>query len=827
MADTDRTLAEDELLRRRVDQLEADLRARDDEITALREGEERFRKLLEISPDAIYVHKDGKIVFINPAGAKLFGAVAPDEILGKRLLDFIHPDDCPAAQERLATAGTRHGTVDIEQKRLRLDGSMFLARVAATPLEWDGSRGGLGIVRDITERKRAEAELRESEERFRQLADISFDAVVVIENGRFVSVNESATALFGYSEAEMLGMAAIDTVAPEAHAETARRIRNDIEGTFDTAIIRGDGSVVPIEACGKAIRQHGRTLRVTAMRDIRQRKQAEQALQEAKDAAERANAAKSAFLANMSHEIRTPMNGVLGMVGLLLDSDLNDEQREHAETIEESGEALLSIINDILDFSKMESGNLDLEIVTFDLMEVLDSVGQLLAPRFLEKGIEFSTCLPRDVPASLSGDSGRLRQVLLNLVGNAVKFTERGAVSIEVACGPSTQESALLRFEVRDTGIGIPPEVRDGLFDRFSQADVSTARLFGGTGLGLAICRQLVELMGGEIGVDSEPGKGSTFWFTVRLARRSSTASLRHEVLSHAVGKRFLVVDDNQTNRRVMRKQLESWGARVTEAANSHEALLSLGQAHAEGRRIDIAMIDYMMPGFDGLELGKAIRKNPEFDDVTLVLTSSAPRSSMAEPVEGSGFRGCISKPIRQSDLISFFADLFGGADAIMTRPNEAPAVPEPPEPAEKRPAPRLRILLAEDNHVNQKLVSAMLLRAGYRVDTVANGVEAVNAVRSLPYDLVLMDVQMPELDGVGATKRIRRLSGPGAKVPIIALTANAMSGDRDRYLEAGMDDYVSKPINPAALSAAIGRLCGVEVQFGGNRPSRKNPGSL
>ncbi len=664
------------------------------------------------------------------------------------------------------------------------------------------------------------AELRASEELFRQLSAASPVGIFQSDAlGRNLYTNQRLAEICGMTADELAGGRWLDRLHPDDREKTIKWFKQWAQAGREVSLesrLIVNNEVRWVEA--RAVPLHRADGQLTGFvgtfDDITERKRAEESLAAARDAALETARVKSEFLANMSHEIRTPLNGIIGMGGLLLDTHLDAEQREFAETIGSCGDSLLTIVNDILDFSKMAAGRLSFEEIDFDLVRVIESTLEALDPQAHKKGLELVLGIDPEVPPALRGDPGRLRQVLTNVLGNAIKFTDHGEVVLEVGTAAVTGGDARIDFKIRDTGIGISPEVQRRLFQPFSQADSSTSRKYGGTGLGLAISMQLVRGMGGDIALESEPGKGSTFHFVLPFARQQTIAGAPQR-RSDFTGVRALIVDDNATNRRIVAYQLAAWGIESEAVADARGGLAAL-RAQGPSRPYDLALLDLQMPKMDGLEMAREIRADPTIPDLRLLMMSSIGDRSEAGP-GAKCFDGWLTKPVKQAQLHEALAQVMAPRGAELARLADGKAVAPaiaPPPPTANGSAPKtadparhqLRVLVAEDNAINQRLALHQLSKLGFDAEAVANGREAVEALARTPYEVVFMDCQMPEMDGYEATAEIRRRESGNRHTVIIAMTAHALEGDRAKCLSAGMDDYLAKPVKIAELEAVLTR---------------------
>ncbi len=803
----------------------------------------------------LVLNPDLKILTANHSFYNTF-KVTPEETVGNFIFDLGNRQwDIPGLRvllEEILPNETIFNGYEVEHDFLNIGRKVILLNARQIFRKNIGSHIILLAMEDITERKLAEAEIQDALEYAENIVETVREPLLVLNHDlKILTANHSFYDTFKVTHEETVGNFVFDLGNRQWDIPGLRTLLEEIlpnETIFNGYEVEHDfpdiGRKVILLNARQIFRKNiGSHIILLAMEDITERKLAEAKIQEtnrqleaATAQAEMANAAKSEFLANMSHEIRTPMNGVIGMTGLLLDTELDDEQRRYAEMVRISGESLLSLINDILDFSKIEANKLDLETLNFDLLNLLDDFAAMMAVRAHEKGLELLCAADLNVPTLLIGDPGRLRQILNNLTGNAVKFCHTGEVSIRVSleddgAGSMEQETeeketVLLRFSVRDTGIGISADKIGILFGKFNQVDASTTRQYGGSGLGLAISRQLAELMDGEAGVNSEKDKGSEFWFTARFGKQAGGAHAESIMPAVLSGVRVLIVDDNATNRAILTTRMTSWGMRSIEAQDGPEALHALKLALDENDPFRIAVIDMQMPGMDGEKLGQLIQSNDRLADTKMMMLTSIGMRGDAKRFHKIGFSAYSTKPIRHLELKAVLSLMLTEQDRtkplpIVTRHSALGML-------NLFAGRKARILLAEDNFTNRLVALGILKKLGLQADAVTNGVEALNALQTLPYDLVLMDVQMPEMDGFEATKIIRNyelrirnqereepneeggdhssftLHTSSFILPIIAMTAHTMKGDRERCMEAGMNDYISKPISPQILSEML-----------------------
>lgn len=764
-------------------------------------------------PIMIFAKKASDLSFVrwNRAAEAVTG-FTQDEMIGKTDYDFFTTQeaDCFVAKDREVLANGILFDIPEEEIHTKHRGVRILRTKKLPVLDERGKpQFLLGIAEDITERKEAEKALRASEERLAltvQGSNIGIWDWNLNTNAIFFSPQWKKQ--LGYEDHEISNTISEweSHLHPDDRESAQRALRSIIDSAanrfdLETRMRHKDGSYRWILSRGALIRDaYGIASRMTGIHiDTTSAKQVEDELRRAKEAAEAANVAKSQFLANMSHEIRTPMNGVLGMAELLLNTPLTDKQRHLAENVHRSGTSLLGVINEILDFSKIEAGKLVLERIEFGLRETVEEAVDLFAESAGRKGLTLTCFLPEEIPARAIGDPGRLRQVLLNLVGNAMKFTQRGNVTVWFHLLAQDAQTLTLKCAVTDTGIGIPPSAQAGLFTAFSQADGSTTRQFGGTGLGLAIVKQLVQLMGGEVGLTSAPGQGSTFWFTARLECAALRDSAQLEHPRFLTGLRMLIVDDHPTNLFVLNAPLTAWGAEVVSADNGASALKLLRQYADNRTPFDLGLLDICMPGMDGLMLARAIKADPALRTVGLLAINSGESQAPGWQTEPLGFIAWLQKPVRQSTLRDCLRRHLQGAT---TAPPADVATAITPRDTDHR------VLLVEDNPVNREVATGMLELLGYRVDSAEDGRQALERSETVSYDLILMDCQMPVMDGFAATAGIRERERQthAAHIPIIALTANAMAQDREQCLHAGMDDYLSKPFTQQQLKETVAR---------------------
>ncbi|HZN34498.1 MAG TPA: response regulator [Pirellulaceae bacterium] len=797
----------------------------------MRQAQAAFMSLVDSLPLCLVI-KDasGRRVLANKSYLAAHNKT-PAEVLGKTDAEIFPPEIArkfSADDEEVLRTGQLHHAV--EEHQVEGGQRRWIERLKGPLRDADGNIVGIQVLFwDVTDREHAEKALDREQYLLHALMDNVPDSVYFKDrDSRFLRISRAQARRFGLvSPDEAIGKSDADIFTPE-HAQEALANEREIMRTGQPMVARIQRLTWPdrpdtwVSSTKMPLRDNEGQIVGTfgISRDITELKRAELELEKARKAAEDASRAKSEFLANMSHEIRTPMNGIIGMTELALDTELTPEQREYLSMAKSSADYLLTVINDILDFSKIEAGKLEIENIDFALRDCVEETAATLALRAHKKGLELACHVHQDVPDALIGDPGRLRQILVNLIGNAVKFTERGEVVVEVRSQepvtrgqgsptsgpwPLAPGSYFLQFSVRDTGIGIPPEKAGLLFQAFSQVDSSTTRKYGGTGLGLAISAQLAQLMGGRAWVESEVGRGSTFHFTAQFGIATSPPPALPVEAVRLSDLPVLVVDDNATNRRILKEMLTNWGLRPTVVPGAREALAALDAARCAGRAFPLILLDGMMPEMDGFELAARIKQQPDLVGASLMMLSSADRREDAARCKQLGVATYLVKPVRQSDLLDAIVNTLA-ANASQSAPVDA----EPPpakQPAVLQAERRLNLLLAEDNAVNQRVAVRLLEKRGHEVTVVGTGRQAVAAALAQPFDAILMDVQMPELDGFEATAAIRAAEHMhGGRRKIIAMTAHAMKGDRERCLQAGMDGYVSKPLQPEVLFAAIER---------------------
>lgn len=798
-----------------IDSLQHEAERRQETQAAFEFEQALVDSLMAAIPDNIYFKdREGKYLRINAAKAKRSGLDSPSDAIGMSDFDFFpeeHARQALAAEQKIFDTG--EGLIAREERLVWPDGQVTWVSATKVPLRDSKGKiiGTMGISRDITQHHEIAAELQHERDRLRTLIDHLPDFVFIKDcDGNFVVVNRALVEMYGYQdERQLLGKNDFD-FSPR---ELARAYRDD-----DLEVMRTRKPLINREE-ENLLADHSRRWLLTTKvalsnsdgevvglvgiaRDITKRKQAERELQAAKEAAEVANRAKSDFLANMSHEIRTPMNAIIGMTELVLDTELGVQQRDYLETVLNSAESLLGIINDILDFSKIESGRFELDAYPVDLREWLGDSVKPLALRAHAKQLELAYHVSPEVPPYVRGDGLRLRQIIVNLMGNAVKFTKAGEVILDVSVESETEDFITLHFKVSDTGVGMTEETQARVFDAFEQADMSTTRNFGGTGLGLTISSRLVQLMGGEIWIESEIDKGSTFHFTAifeQFSKDEVPISLRDS--TSLDGLRVLIVDDNETNRLILTEMCCNWRMHPVALESVPLAVAELNRAYQEGTPYELVITDASMPDVDGFTLAERIQGDSRINSTVVMMLTSLDRREDVQRCEELGIRAYLTKPIKQSDLFDAIMAVLDVDDASrQTVSEEEISLPR------TRP---LRILLAEDSLANQKLAVGLLSKWDHSIHVANNGREAVDALLAEHFDIVLMDVQMPELDGLGATKQIRKLQEEQkiAQMPIVAMTAHAMKGDRERCLEAGMDEYVSKPVRPLQLASVIAKF--------------------
>jgi len=774
------------------------------------ETEKYNRKLsvaVEQSPVSIVITDNNGIVeYVNPIINQISG-YSEDELLGQNPRVFQSGKHSESFYHEFWETILAGKVWKGEFLNKRKDGTQIWEKAVISPVvdEKGQISNFIAIKEDVTEQKKLNDSIRQANETFETIFEnMPVGIVLVNRKKEILQINKTGRDILKYEENQQVPVGKVChnnyCSVPEGECPIVDLSESQLI-LVERNAIASDGSKISVLKSVIPVTIREEEILLEAFMDITSQVEAQKHEVEA-------NRAKSEFLANMSHEIRTPMNGVIGMTGLLLDTNLDVVQKEYAETVRNSADALLAIINDILDFSKIEAGKLEFEIIDFDLRATIEDMNDLLAMRAQSKDLEYAFLIEPDVPSLLKGDPGRLRQIITNLAGNAVKFTDQGEITIRISLDEEDEHSVKIRIAIMDTGIGISKDKQAMLFDSFTQADASTTRNFGGTGLGLSISKRLAELMGGSIGVESELEKGSTFWFTVVLEKQSGPGAVKEpEAIEVLKNKKILIVDDNTTNRKWLSILLNKWECQCQEASSAANAFELLLDAQQKGDPFHIALIDMKMPGKSGETLGKQIRQDKSLDEIKLVIMTSIGIRGDAARMESAGFSAYLTKPVKQSLLHDCLLMVL---NVQKKEENKKERLVTKYVVAENK-RKKIRILLAEDNIINQKVAVKMLERFGYRVDAVANGQEAIATLQSLPYDLVLMDCQMPVLDGYEASSQIRNTNSRVLHndIPIIAMTANALKGDREKYIASGMDDYISKPVNAQELIEMIERWIG------------------
>ncbi len=781
-----------------------------------REKRDAHRVLNGLPIGVFRIEPDGSFIQASEPLREMLAYPTAETLLATNFFTlFISAEQRAQWEDRLHASGA---VFQFEATLQKFDETPLCCRVSATEVrDDDGTLRFIdGSVENVSTTKQTLNQIQQLKDFYETIIqNISEGILMQDTNGDITFANQAAAELLGYTPEELVGQSWRTIVPPEQHSvvEAAdERRRQGITDHYELELLRRDGSRVTVLTSGSPRIVAGELVGTLAVfTDITAQKDAEAALESANDAleyavlranelavaAEKANQAKSEFLANMSHEIRTPMNGIIGMTELALGTDLTSEQREYLTAVQTSAEALLGLINDILDFSKIEAGKLELEEIEFNLRDIIEQLADILSQRAIQKNLELLIFVHPDITTTVRGDPLRLRQILVNLVGNAVKFTDEGEVSVEVMELERDESTVKFQISVADTGIGIPPEKQELIFETFSQADSSTSRKYGGTGLGLAISRQLVEMMGGEIWVESEPGQGSVFKFTIVLPVVQTDTAVSVDT-SPIKGKRVLVIDDNTTSRRILQTVLSAWNCIPDEAHDGTEGVKKLQHALNAGLRYDVVLLDVVMPHLNGIDVLHTIRHTPGIKNVPVVMMTMVNTLNVVTGRRDLKWDAYVTKPIKQAELLHALLVAVGAAEPFEISTDE-----DSPQNVVDKGA--LRILLVEDNEINRRLATAMLERERYHLQTAENGKIALQMMAENAYDLILMDVQMPEMDGIEATAAIRQ-NPQWAHIPIIAMTAHAMKGDRERFLAAGMDDYVTKPIRAKEVTAAIER---------------------